>query len=105
MPQKGLLELNENDLPKGQLRKLNALRKFVGEVIGNRAFGQWLKEQKKGNSGRVDNTAKLNGERLATLIAEIENQHPARRLFTNKGAGPGYRNKDGKRLTGRPLTI
>ena len=36
-------EITEADLTKGQLRKLNALRKSVGPDIGERAFAQWLK--------------------------------------------------------------
>ncbi len=87
MPQTGSLELNENDLPKGQLRKLNALRKFVGEVIGNRAFGQWLKAQKKGDSGPVDNSAELIGERLAALIAKKKISIPRGGYLLTTGRG------------------
>lgn len=36
---------SEETLTKGQLRKLNALRKSVGEVIGMRAFSDWLSAQ------------------------------------------------------------
>ena len=37
--------INESSLPKGQLRKLNALRKSVGNDIGERAFAEWLAAQ------------------------------------------------------------
>ncbi len=33
----------QTNLTKGQIRKLNALRKSVGPDIGERAFAQWLK--------------------------------------------------------------
>ena len=33
---------NEKKLTKGQLRKLNALRKSLGNDIANRAFSEWL---------------------------------------------------------------
>ena len=36
---------NEDELTKGQLRKLNALRKSLGGPIANRAFGEWLASQ------------------------------------------------------------
>ena len=52
----------EKTLTKGQLRKLNALRKSVGPAIGERAFAKWLK---KANSEK--NT---QGDRNADLIAK-----------------------------------
>ena len=52
----------EKNLTKGQLRKLNALRKSVGPAIGERAFVKWLK---KANSGKS-----TQGDRNADLIAE-----------------------------------
>ena len=39
--------MDEGALTKGQLRKLNALRKPVGEEIGERAFAEWLASQAK----------------------------------------------------------
>ena len=39
------MAINERSLTKGQLRKLNALRKSLGGKIADRAFAQWLKEQ------------------------------------------------------------
>ena len=68
MPQAASPAFDEQKLPKGQQRKLTALRKSVGEDIGNRAFRQWLKTQKKGGSGPVDKTGELIGERIAALV-------------------------------------
>ena len=34
--------VNESELTKGQLRKLNALRKSLGEDIADKAFAEWL---------------------------------------------------------------
>ena len=48
----------EKNLTKGQIRKLNALRKSVGPAIGERAFVKWLKK------------ANPKGDRNADLIAE-----------------------------------
>ena len=52
----------EKNLTKGQLRKLNALRKSVGPAIGERALVEWLKKAnlRKGTEG----------DRNADLIAE-----------------------------------
>ena len=41
------MAIKEKSLSKGQIRKLNALRKSVGVKIGEEAFGKWLKEQAK----------------------------------------------------------
>ena len=39
--------IDEGALTKGQLRKLNALRKSVGNEIGERAFAEWFASQAK----------------------------------------------------------
>lgn len=35
----------ESDLSKGQIRKLTALRKSIGDKLGTEAFAKWLKEE------------------------------------------------------------
>lgn len=87
MPQAASPEFNENALPKGQLRKLNALRKSVGEGIGNRAFGQWLKTQKEGTVGPVDKTGELIGERIAALVKEKKISIPRGGYLLTRGRG------------------
>ena len=37
--------IDEGSLTKGELRKLNALRKSVGDDIGERTFATWLASQ------------------------------------------------------------
>ena len=44
--------IDETALTKGQRRKLNALRKSVGEEIGEQAFAAWLSAQSGGGQGR-----------------------------------------------------
>ena len=39
------MAINEKTLTKGQLRKLNSLRKPLGDKIANRAFARWMEEQ------------------------------------------------------------
>ena len=41
------MAIKEKTLNKGQIRKLNALRKSIGVKLGEEAFGKWLKEQAK----------------------------------------------------------
>ena len=37
--------IDHSTLTKGQVRKLNALRKSVGDEIAEDAFGKWMKSQ------------------------------------------------------------
>ena len=39
--------INDVSLTKGQKRKLNALRKSIGDKLGSDAFAKWMKEQAK----------------------------------------------------------
>lgn len=39
------MAIDESTLTKGQLRKLNALRKSVGAKLGEEVFGKWLAQQ------------------------------------------------------------
>ena len=39
------MPINENALTKGQIRKLNALRKSIGDDLAEEAFDKWLARQ------------------------------------------------------------
>ena len=39
--------MNKQSITKGQVRKLNALRKSLGNQIADKAFKEWLKQQAK----------------------------------------------------------
>ena len=39
------MPINESALTKGQIRKLNALRKSIGDDLAEEAFGKWLARQ------------------------------------------------------------
>ncbi len=97
MPQTASLKLDETELPKGQLRKLNALRKSVGDDIGNRAFAQWVKAQKKGNAGPVDKTAKLIEEKIASLVKEKKISIPRGGYLLTRGRGRVIITRTGKK--------
>jgi len=47
MPKKNT-KIDEAALTKGELRKLNALRKSIGEELGNEAFIKWYADQTSG---------------------------------------------------------
>ena len=60
--------VNESDLTKGELRKLNALRKSLGDDIAERAFAEWMKDQPAGGNGSVDKNATVIANALQPLI-------------------------------------
>ena len=41
------MTIDHSTLTKGQVRKLNALRKSLGDNIAEDAFGKWMKSQSK----------------------------------------------------------
>jgi hypothetical protein len=41
------MAIDETNLNKGQIRKLNALRKSIGYKLGEDAFSKWMKAQTK----------------------------------------------------------
>ena len=41
------MTIDQSTLTKGQVRKLNALRKSVGDEIAEYAFGKWMTTQSK----------------------------------------------------------
>ena len=43
--------MQESELTKGQVRKLKAIRKSLGNKIADPAFSKWLKTQTSGKSG------------------------------------------------------
>ncbi len=55
-------------LTKGQIRKLNALRKSVGPDIGERAFAQWLKRANAERGTAEDKTSTQIAEAIQTAL-------------------------------------
>ena len=60
--------INEETLTKGQIRKLNALRKSLGNEIADNAFTKWMKTQPKDNSVQIDPVAVKIEEALSSLV-------------------------------------
>ena len=69
MAKQAAKKLNEKTLTKGQLRKLTALRRSLGEEIGDRAFGEWLEQSANVPAPeQVDKNAQLIVETLGELV-------------------------------------
>jgi len=61
------MTIDESTLTKGQLRKLNALRKSVGDNIAEEAFTKWLEAQSKVSKEARDPVADVLVAALAHL--------------------------------------
>ena len=61
--------MDEMSLTKGQVRKLNALKKSIGEELGAETFTKWLsnQEKKKNEGAKVDPVAIKLQEVLSPL--------------------------------------
>ena len=60
--------IDESALTKGQLRKLNALRRSLGQAIADEAFAKWL--QQASEPPEVDENAEVIRDTLWSLIEE-----------------------------------
>ncbi len=81
-------EIDMSALTKGQLRKLNALRKSIGEKLGEEAFAKWLKKKEQAQ-GTVteDKNAALIAEMLMKLINENKLRIPRGGYLVTRGRG------------------
>lgn len=80
-------KFNEKDLTKGQLRKLTALRKSVGPVIGTKAFGDWLNSQAKAPKVTVDRNAERITDTLNGLVKSNKLRIPRGGYLVTRGRG------------------
>ncbi len=61
---------DEKSLTKGELRKLNALRKSIGDELGRDAFRKWYARRSKEENGSDPNIALIE-DALNPLIKKI----------------------------------
>ena len=66
-------EFEEKSLTKGELRKLNALRKSIGDDLAEEAFGKWYAQAAKGNDN-TDPNVEMFEEALNPLIDKVRIQ-------------------------------
>jgi hypothetical protein len=78
--------VSEGDLPKGELRKLNALRKSLGDDIAQRAFLEWREVQADGGSIQ-DRNAGTIVEALQPLIETGQLRIPRGGYILRRGRG------------------
>lgn len=76
--------IDQSGLTKGQLRKLNALCKSVGNEIGERAFVEWLASQSAEDS---DSNADLIADTLWPLVENGDLRIPRGGYRVRRGRG------------------
>ena len=81
-----MAQIDESALTKGQLRKLGALRKSVGDEVGERAFAEWLALQ--GEAGpKPDGNAATIVETLWPMVQEGTLAIPRGGYLIRRGRG------------------
>ena len=81
------LRIVEADLTKGQIRKLNALRKSVGPAIGEKAFAEWLENAEAGKEATVDRNTALIAEAIEAAIKSKKLSIPRGGYLLKRGRG------------------
>ena len=77
----------QTNLTKGQIRKLNALRKSVGPDIGEKAFAQWLKKANVEKAAAVDKNTALIAEAIEAAIKSKKLSIPRGGYLLKRGRG------------------
>ena len=81
-----MTQIDESTLTKGQLRKLNALKKSVGDDVGTRAFAEWLASQ--GTAGpEADGDAAMIVDTLWPMVQEGTLAIPRGGYLIRRGRG------------------
>jgi hypothetical protein len=64
------MSIDESGLTKGQVRKLNALRKSVGDDLAQDVFEKWHKRQSKATSVEKNDPV---ADKLVAALTKLEN--------------------------------
>jgi hypothetical protein len=86
MPRKTKPSINVKKLSKGNLRKLNALRKSLGDEIADEAFAKWLAQQTEASPADDRNAAKI-AEAITKLATAREVRIPRGGYVLRRGRG------------------
>ena len=87
MPKKPTVKIDESALNKGQLRKLNAVRKSFGPEIADKAFAEWLTEQPREIVEPEDMNATTIRETLEPMVMSNKLKIPRGGYLVRRGRG------------------
>ncbi len=77
----------ERDLTKGQLRKLNALRKSLGKEIADKALAEWLASLPDEKPKSSDKNAEAIAKLLNSPVLENKIKIPRGGYLVKRGRG------------------
>jgi hypothetical protein len=84
----GVGGIDESALTKGEIRKLKALRKSVGDTLGEATFAKWLeKRQSSSATEPTDKNAEMIAERIMGLIESKGIRLPRGGYLITRGRG------------------
>ena len=87
-PRKAAAAFNEAALTKGELRKLNALKKSVGDQIGEKAFVQWLRNKIGSATAALrDQNTEIIVDTLGKLVKDGNLKIPRGGYLVTRGRG------------------
>ena len=81
--------MDESTLTKGQLRKLNALKKSVGDDLGTTTFSKWLITLPKKDAIKVDPVAVKLQAALSGLVSDASIKLGAKGYSIKRTKGKG----------------
>ena len=87
MGRRPIKRFNEKELSKGEQRKLNALRKSLGDEIAEKAFAEWYDKRPTAEGGAADRNAELITETLEPLIDSHGLRIPRGGYIIRRGRG------------------
>lgn len=80
-------QINVKELTKGELRKLNALRKSLGDDIAEKAFAEWYAGAGSSDGVAGDKNADLIADTLSQLAQDGELRIPRGGYILRRGRG------------------
>ena len=81
--------IDETSLNKGQIRKLNALRKSLGNEIAEDAFSKWMKAQASSDVVKEDPVAIKIQEVLSSLVHDKSFRLGSKGYIIKRSKGKG----------------
>ncbi len=82
-----MAKINKKALTKGHMRKLTALRKSLGPKIADKAFGEWLSQQKPSPGASEDKHTAMIEAAIVKLIKSKGLRIPQRGYKITRGRG------------------
>ncbi len=83
------MSIDLSTLTKGQTRKLNALRKSLGNEIADNAFAKWMRTQTKEKMVQIDPVAEKIKVALSSLVHDKAFRLGSKGYIVKRSRGKG----------------